>query len=50
MSLAARIRVLLTILWITATVLLIFIPRHAAADDQPRALAERARLIFKARC
>jgi mono/diheme cytochrome c family protein len=50
MSLAARVRVLLTILWITAVALLIFIPRHAAADDQPRALAERARLIFKARC
>jgi len=50
MSLAVRVRVLLITLWIAATVLMIFIPRHAAADDQPRALAERARLILKARC
>jgi mono/diheme cytochrome c family protein len=50
MSLAVRTRVLLTILWLAATALLIFIPRTATADDQPPVLAERARLILKARC
>ena len=50
MSLAGRIRVLLTILWIAAAILMIFNPHHAAADDQSRALAGRAHNILKARC